>query len=391
MPDVSNILPAGIEIPRVDLQDEESAVLSALDAMPPELSARNPGDLVVKITEAMGAFYGMISWQSERIPVRLLIAMARLLGLKPQSASKANAILRFRKSVGPRVTIPMGFRVRNGFGSGSVIFQTTEQIIIPELEEYASVNAAAITPGLVGNVLQNTLTIFVDVLPDLISVTNPGAAIPGEAEETIEQLIAKMPLLVRTVNRAVTGEDFEILSEQFEGIIRAKAVSLVAGYVTVFCVDSQSNTIANPGLENSLREYLRRKSVPGVTVQCSIPAAKQIYVTSVEVEIKDGYSLLTGASPLLPLIEAAANSNFHAETWEFGAPLYKSLIAQSILALPGVKRVGTIFVTTSSDYGATFSLPFEIVDGIPLNTDLADFGVFHVASVAPYPFEVTEL
>ncbi len=77
--------------------------------------------------------------------------------------------------------------------------------------------------GPTGNVAANTLTVLKDPIPG-VQVTNPEAATGGRAAETLDNALARGPLELHALERAVTASDFELLALRHTGAVsRAKA------------------------------------------------------------------------------------------------------------------------------------------------------------------------
>ncbi len=82
--------------------------------------------------------------------------------------------------------------------------------------------------GIIGNVGVGTITTIVDTIiagggPITLAVTNLLPASGGEERQSIEDAKIQGPRTLRTLNRAVTREDFKTLSEGFPGVKKARA------------------------------------------------------------------------------------------------------------------------------------------------------------------------
>src|SRR5262249_38103574 len=78
--------------------------------------------------------------------------------------------------------------------------------------------------GTRGNVAAETLTTLKDAIPG-ISVTNRTRASSGRAGESLENALSRGPQEFRSLERAVTATDFELLATRNGGVARAKAFS----------------------------------------------------------------------------------------------------------------------------------------------------------------------
>jgi hypothetical protein len=79
-----------------------------------------------------------------------------------------------------------------------------------------------------GNVAANTLTVLRDPIQS-VQVTNPEAATGGRAAETLENALARGPLELHSLQRAVTASDFELVTLfSSRAVARAKAFTKAA-------------------------------------------------------------------------------------------------------------------------------------------------------------------
>lgn len=75
----------------------------------------------------------------------------------------------------------------------------------------------------------NTITTLLAGIPSIQSVTNPHPSTGGADEESVADAEAQAPMMLRTSNRAVTGDDFASLAKRTPGaqIARAQAFPLL--------------------------------------------------------------------------------------------------------------------------------------------------------------------
>lgn len=76
--------------------------------------------------------------------------------------------------------------------------------------------------GADGNVAASTLTVLKDPIPGL-TVNNPSAAVGGRSSETLENALLRGPQELRSLQRAVTARDFELLAKRSGSVGRARA------------------------------------------------------------------------------------------------------------------------------------------------------------------------
>jgi hypothetical protein len=82
--------------------------------------------------------------------------------------------------------------------------------------------------GLEGDLSPNTLTVLKDPIPG-VEVTNPEAATGGSAAEPVANALARGPMELHTLHRAVTARDFEVIALHYSGAVaRARAFTRAA-------------------------------------------------------------------------------------------------------------------------------------------------------------------
>jgi predicted phage baseplate assembly protein len=230
--------------------------------------------------------------------------------------------------------------------------------------------------GSAGNTGPNTITGLRAAIPFVSSVTNQRASYGGADEETIDAAQARAPMVLRTSNRAVTGEDFAFLAEETPGaqIARAQAFPLlnpnfrmtrsavdgtaqaevpVPGAVTVIIVPQSTNPQPMPtdGILQLVAEWLDQYRLlttelfvapphyRQVTIQASLIAAPTadagIVHDAVVKQLLDYYHPLKGGR--------------NGTGWDFGGTLYFSETYRQILDIPGVLLIVTGSLKTFVD------------------------------------------
>lgn len=231
--------------------------------------------------------------------------------------------------------------------------------------------------GAAGNVAAGAISTLLTATPFVLSVANQRDAFGGADEETVAQAQTRAPMVLRTSNRAVTGEDFAFLAKETPGaqIARAQAFPLlnpnfratrpaaggtaqieapVPGTVTVVVVP-QSLTSPNPTPSEGTLEvvaqwldqyrllttelFVAPPRYRQVTIQAQVIAAPTADAGIVEAEVEK--RLLTYFHPL--------KGGPSGEGWDFGGALYFSETYRQILDTPGVLRVVTGSLKTFVD------------------------------------------
>ena len=118
--------------------------------------------------------------------------------------------------------------------------------------------------GTVGNLAPNTISVLPAPLPFVLSSRNAVASAGGADPDTPESTRQLAQLSVRTLDRAVSVQDFQDLALTYSGIAKASAtLSRVDGRSAIVLVVATSGGEPLPDpLRNSLAAFLRSRSVP---------------------------------------------------------------------------------------------------------------------------------
>lgn len=359
-----------IEIPELDPRDEEQIVAGVIDALPAELTDRNRSAPEVALVEGLGAFYGAVLYQLNQWPDRLRRKLLTLIGYTPQAATAATVTLTVTANT-LGATIPAGTLVKTGAGVDAVKF-TTDSALVLGASATDTVSATCTETGTRGNVNAGTLTRLDAPIAGLVSITNLSAAQGGQAEESLTELEARVPALIRTGGgRVLTAEDLEQLALNEAGVARARAFGS-RGAMTVHILlddlneayfDDPTNT-SNAATRAAIKADAEAACVPGVALTCSQLTLRLVHLNRVEVKLRSGYSSATVAAAMKAAFEqyvsaldlyAADGVTLEAEGWPWGESLYSSELGALFNSVPGVARVERVWVRTSEDYGATWS------------------------------------
>ena len=220
--------------------------------------------------------------------------------------------------------------------------------------------------GQQGNVLAGTLNTLKSAVPYVAQVTNHIPARNGADAETLEQLTLKVPQLLRTRDRAVTAEDFEILTIQGGQGAVARAHCLPSnsqkpGTVELLVVpniDTQEIERAkgihpdlfklNEQLQTRIFSYLDERKLLGVKVECVEPNYVGVTVQT-EVALEAQYQNPVAQEEILFQLQVALYRFLNPVTggidgtgWRFGQPLYPSDIVAQCQTIPGIRYLGAI-------------------------------------------------
>lgn len=211
--------------------------------------------------------------------------------------------------------------------------------------------------GTIGNVGPRTLTVCKASIPYIVSVTNREGAFGGRDTETLEHAKMRGPRQLRTLNRAVTAEDYEILAlEASSSVARAKCLQPRPGQadpppgtVRLFLVPTLEGVqqptprqlLVPKPLAEAVRAYLDERRLLCVALDIATPPYVWI---SVQVQIKVRERL--EANTVRQRVEEAIYRFLHplqggreGTGWPFGRPLYIADVYAVVHDVPGVDFV----------------------------------------------------
>lgn len=232
--------------------------------------------------------------------------------------------------------------------------------------------------GLEGNVGANTangaqMTGYIEASPISQPFNNAAKAAGGADEESLEELRYNIPAWVRTVDKAVTKEDYDTLSRTFEdptyGAI-ARAVALLryeppvptplsgpyGNYVDVYTwAYGPGGTFVPPslGLKQALYRYLRARRV--VTVQVCITDG-----TNLDLDIDLGDILIDERfvlSEVCANVQTAIDDFFTAADFQPGQSFHISDFYNAVDSVGGVNHFQ---IQSMSAGGAPVSPPADV-------------------------------
>jgi predicted phage baseplate assembly protein len=198
---------------------------------------------------------------------------------------------------------------------------------------------------------------------DASLIGNLFPAYGGGDEESLDEARARVPQTLKSQERAVTAEDFELHARAAGGIARAKALPLfhpdfpgvaVPGVVSVLVVPDPDDP-ADPApmpTEGTLRTvcaWLDKRRLATTELYVVAPAYREIAVTA-ELVCRDDADL----AEVKQLARTALERYFHPLAggedsgpeqdgggWPFGGDVYYSLVLQRLL-VRGVRRVASL-------------------------------------------------
>ncbi|MEH1868457.1 MAG: putative baseplate assembly protein [Nostoc sp.] len=223
--------------------------------------------------------------------------------------------------------------------------------------------------GREGNVQTGAIQFLKSAYPYIASVVNRVPAINGADAESLEQAVMKAPRILRTRDRAVTAEDFEVLTQQAGAGAIARVRCLAAnsrrqaGIVSLLVVPyantdaiAQGNGIRPEefALSNALQEqilsYLDERRLLGVQIELQEPNYVGVSVQT-EVALEPAYDnpfareeIRRNLRVLLYKYLNPLTGGMDGKGWPFGRPVYTSDIVALLQQTPGVRHLGPVLL-----------------------------------------------
>lgn len=180
---------------------------------------------------------------------------------------------------------------------------------IPNLGSEIIVKKYSITAGKQGNLPAKKINVLQESINYIDSVTNIVSCVGGQDGDTIDELKHFAPSVLKTMQRAVSAQDYENLSYQYSRYIK-KAKCVVQNGEIIILIMNQ-NILADKGFINplfmrELQTYLEDLSM--ITVK---PKVQNIIVSSVTVKFRIKYSDEDN-HPIQALLEKELFSNIQS-------------------------------------------------------------------------------
>ncbi|MBK9070907.1 MAG: putative baseplate assembly protein [Myxococcales bacterium] len=220
-----------------------------------------------------------------------------------------------------------------------------------------------------GNVNRGTITSMYRAIAYVQAVRNPIAATGGANRETLEAAKLRAPYVIRSRDRAVTAEDFEMLALRGSmSLARAKCVADTThqGVVRLVVVpqldagaELATHLLPSPEVVRSVGRYLDERRLVGTLLEVVPPRYRDVSVRIALLRRGVGVSerLRVDIERLVRRLLHPLHGGKDGAGWEFGRPIVKSELIHLVEGLPGVDRV----------------------DGITLIDDTRRAGVEHVS------------
>jgi predicted phage baseplate assembly protein len=228
-------------------------------------------------------------------------------------------------------------------------------MVPPEGKNSIVARSYRIGGGALGNVNANTLTSLGRALAYIEAVTNPLPATAGADRETIEEAKSRAPHTIKSRDRAVTSEDFEMLALRAStSLARARCVPDRSnrGHVTLALVpkgelrgeEFSRRLVPSNEVLRHVKRYLDDRKLVGTVLNVVRPRYKDLSLRVVLIRRTVGTS-----DRLRKDIETKLRRFLHSLTggrdgkgWEFGRPVLKAELVHLVEEVPGVEGVDAL-------------------------------------------------
>ncbi|MBW4671315.1 MAG: putative baseplate assembly protein [Cyanomargarita calcarea GSE-NOS-MK-12-04C] len=223
--------------------------------------------------------------------------------------------------------------------------------------------------GRQGNVQSGALQFLKAAVPYVASAVNHKVAINGADAQSLEQAVLKAPQILRTRDRAVTNEDFEVLAQRggAGAVARVRCLpadASVGGGTVRLIVVPQANTDAiaqgdgiapelftlQPALCDQVLSYLDERRLLGVQVQLQEADFVGVSVQT-EVALEPAYNNPLAQQEIVLKLRVALyrylnplTGGIDGKGWQFGRPVYTSDIVALLQQTPGVRYLGAVLL-----------------------------------------------
>ncbi len=240
--------------------------------------------------------------------------------------------------------------------SGEIVFGDGRRGMVP-IEGRNNIIATSyrIGGGSLGNVNSNTLTSLGRALAYIDGVTNPLPATGGADRETIDEAKARAPYTIKSRDRAVTSEDYEMLALRASTTLaRARCVADRSnrGHVTLVLLpkgelrgeELKRRLVPSNEVLRFVKRYLDDRKLVGTVLNVVKPRYKDFSLRVVLIRRTVGTS-----DRLRRDIETKLRRFLHAliggrdgKGWEFGRPVLKAELVHLAEEVPGVEGVDAL-------------------------------------------------
>ncbi|MEO5577196.1 MAG: putative baseplate assembly protein [Gaiellaceae bacterium] len=227
--------------------------------------------------------------------------------------------------------------------------------------------------GTAGNVGASAIAHVVTAQPGLLGVDNALAATGGVDAEPAEAVRRDAPEAFLVQQRAVTADDYALVTERSPLVQRAAARFRWTGsWHTVFVTaDRAGGSAVDETFERGIRRHLEPFRMAGYDLEVDGPRFVPLEV-GLHVCVEPDYFRSHVKAAVLDVLSSRVRPDgtlgfFHPDRFTFGQPVYLSVIVAAAQAVPGVQSVtATAFQRQRDDASSALDTGVLTLDGLEI-------------------------
>lgn len=325
-----------VPTPLVDsrtIQELGEAMVLGIAESCPSITEFGPTSVTKQLAGALAIALDIIKYLANTTVAKQQQNFYNKLGLTLREATYATCSVTFTLHAGldHEVVIPKGSQVQTS-SNPPIVYETTENLIIPTGSIFGTVTAQCTTIGSSGRVNAGTLTVRRSPLAYVQSSTNTTST-GGDDEETLEDGLTRLQGVLQTYYVGASASSLESLANQVTGVYRAKCWRQTNYYIPTDSDPSETVLIlqAAEGAKNSLIEnvsnYINDKILVGWPIDIRLIDE---FAVNVSASVRYSGTLQNVTTE----ITTAFNQIFR--DWEWQKPVTVSAIKSIILSAPSV-------------------------------------------------------
>ena len=281
---------------------------------------------------------------------------------------------------------PMQRAIANGIGANGVLANQTDSATLANANNASNDVATGIQYGAVpprgaviqivkyrtgggfrGNVQRGSIQVAKSAIPYVASLINHISAYNGTDAESLDDVVMRVPKILKTRDRAVNQTDFEYLTLLAgEGNVSRVLCSSAkrkedAGIVKLLIVPKirtegieqgqgihPDELMITPQLTNKVLSYLEERKMLGIKIQLASPQYVGVSVQT-EINLEPSYTnpqvqqeIVQQVKVMLYRFLNPITGGIQGQGWEFGRPVYPSDIVKLLQSVQGIRFLGTV-------------------------------------------------
>ena len=234
--------------------------------------------------------------------------------------------------------------------TGDIRFGDGAQGLIPAAGARIMAESYRYGGGEAANVGPELINALLSAPPGVSEVLNRREAVGGRDEQALEELMRQAPRRLRSMDRAMSADDYAVLAAQAGGVLKASARPLmhpdhpgveVPGAVTVVIVPDNDDQPPEPSsdLIRSVCGYLESRRL--LTTELYVKGPEFI---AVKVEARVSARAYASFDAVVRDVRKALNEHLDPRDQDFGADLFPTSLYNVILDVEDVRAVENLSV-----------------------------------------------